>query len=792
MHISDKVREELEFDKVLAYVLKHCKGQEGKNLVNSEALSHNLDSLDISLKRVKDVVDMIQEQELFDLYTYESITEDLFYLSKNGYVLEVSSIHRILNVLKNYNLFFKYFDKKKQRQKAYAHLYEVGYISEYNVQPISKILNVFDEEGNVKPNASPELIKIHKRITGVSKATDRQFDQLLAKYKNAQVLSDTKESLRNGRRVLVLPVENKRKIEGVIHDQSATGKTVYIEPQELLSLNNELASLENDLRAEIYRVLKQLSDDLREDRYLIEECGQKLAVLDCIRAKGIFSNLIEGVFPELLSKPTLNLREVKHPLLLLQEKEGGPKTIAFDLELRSDNRILLISGPNAGGKSVTLKAAGLIHLMLYSGLLVPISKESKMSVFQSVFTDIGDHQSIDEGLSTYSSHLKNLSDILDNANEHSLILLDEIGSGTDPKLGGAIAEGIIKGLIVKKSYGIITTHYSELKVFAFRQNGIINGAMLFDKEHLRPTYRLKVGKPGSSYAFEVANKVGLDQRAIKYARKKVGKKENQIEDLLVDLQEGKAILDEQLAYIENEKKQLDALIKNYNQLSKDFQVKRKKLQIRAKEIELKRANDESVQLQGLISKLEKEKNLEKVRKKKEEVLAKRTNESSDIVALKKEILEKKRSDEVIEVGDYVRMIDGDMSGEVLQVKGNKVKVLFGLMQMEVDASEVTISRAHLKINKSKYLNVKGVAFNSNFSPKLDIRGYKMGDADSTLEEFFDKAILNNARTLEVVHGKGKGALRKLVISKIKEYKDLQSYYHPDDDSGGDGVTMIRL
>lgn len=790
MEIPQQTREQLEWDKIIAHVVTFTKGQGGKDLIYRGQIAGNIQSLSQALDRVNDIVRMLADNELFDLYAYEDITNDLFMLAKKGFVLEVDSVHRIMSVLTNYDAFWNYF--KPAKKKEYSAIFELGAIEFYNDGPIKKILKVFDEEGNFKPDASPELVKLHKKIERTNRQVDSEFNKILLTYKKRNLLSDTEETLRNGRRVLVLPVENKRKIEGVIHDQSATGKTVYMEPQDLMMLNNELFSLDNDLRAEIYRVLKNLSQDLREDLDMIEMCYRRIIELDSVRAKGIFSNLLGGTLPKLVDKPVLHLKEVRHPLLLLQEKESKQKTVEFDLHLKNENRLLLISGPNAGGKSVTLKAVGLIHLLLYHGFLIPVHEDSTIGIFRKIYTDIGDQQSIDEGLSTYSSHLTNLSRILDGADHETLVLLDEIGSGTDPKLGGAIAEGILKGLLVKKCLGIVTTHYSELKVFAFRQKGIVNGAMLFDKANLKPTYRLKVGKPGSSYAFEVAKKINLDERAIRYARKKVGKKENQIEDLLVDLQEGKAILEEQLQWLEKERAKLDKLVKNYETLSKEFQVKRKKLQIRAKEIELKKANDESLELQSLINKLEKEKNLEKAREKKKKILKKRNTDSSEIVTLKKEILAKKREDEMIRVGDYVKMIDGDMSGEVLSVKGDKAKILFGLMQMEVPISDVTLANAQLEVNSRRRINVKGVAFESNFSPKLDIRGYKPDDAERTLDVFFDKAILNNVRTLEIVHGKGKGALRKVVLSKMKEFKDLKSYYHPDDEYGGDGVTMIRL
>lgn len=790
MVISDRTKEQLELPKILTNVIQYARGEQGRKL-STQVLSKDIPSeLEKELLRTKDAVDMIAESELYDLTPYHDVSEDLYMLSKKGYVLDVEAVHRILEVLLNYDGWVKHFSKS--RTKLYPHVYDLGHIDIYSTSPIEKILKVFDEEGNVRPDASPELVRIHKRIKSIEREADKRFGELLLTYKKSNLLTDTGETLRNGRKVLVLPVEHKRKIEGVIHDQSATGKTVYIEPQELLILNNEISSLHNDLRAEIYKVLRSLSDDLRSDGEMIGLVYEKVGLLDATRAKGVFSAKLHGVLPKLSDKNSLTLKQVRHPILYLQELSGGPKTIPFDLNLKGDNRMLLISGPNAGGKSVTLKAVGLVHLMLYYGLLVPVHEESEMCIFTKIYTDIGDQQSIDEGLSTYSSHLTNLKQILDDADDSSLILLDEIGSGTDPKLGGAIAEGILRGLIAKKCIGIVTTHYSELKIFAFRQNGIVNGAMLFDKEHLRPTYKLKVGKPGSSYAFEVAKKVGLDERAVRYARKKVGKKENEVEDLLVDLQEGKAILDEQLKWLDSERGRLDKLIKNYETLSKEFQVKRKKLQIRAKEIELKSANSESRALQEVIKKLEKEKNLEKAKAKKEEVLAKRAKESEQIVELKREILSEKREDEIITEGDYVKMIDGDMSGEVLSVSGDKAKVLFGLMQMEVSLADITLANAQLEVNRSRSINIKGVAFEANFSPKLDIRGYKLRDAEDTLDVFFDKALLNNARILEIVHGKGRGALRSLVISKMKEYKDFKSYYHPADEQGGDGVTFIRM
>ncbi len=788
-NISEKTIEQLEFHKVMDHIYGYCRGQAGKDRIQEDGFSINVDALSRRLSIVQDYANLILTEGDIGLSEYEYIKEELYLLSKEGYVLEAESVLRILSVLKNYDYFIKSFSK--ELIKKYSHLYQAVIIDNYDDTPIREISKVFDEEGNVKPNASPELAKIFKRVESVNKQLDSEFNSILAKYKKQNILSENVESWRNGRRVLVLPIENKRKIGGVIHDQSTSGKTVYIEPEEVMQINNELFSLDNEKRAEVYKILKSLSAQLSQHRGIIAEIFKQLSEIDAIRAKAMFSQLIEGKMPKLSTQAVLRLADVKHPLLLAQLNAEGEKTVSFDLDLKGQNRLLLISGPNAGGKSVTLKAVGLIHLLTYIGVLIPVDEATEIGMFQTIYTDIGDQQSIDEGLSTYSSHLTNLNNIVNHADRNSLVLLDEIGSGTDPKLGGAIAEGVIKALLAKRVFGIITTHYSALKVFAFHNKGIVNGAMLFDKEHLRPTYKLKVGKPGSSYAFEVAKKIGLDERIIKYARKKVGKKENLVEDLLIDLQEGKAIIDEQLDYIKNEKEQLAKLIENYKTLNEEFQLKRKKLQIKAKEISVKETNQENLELQRVIRRLEKDKDLEKARKLKKQAVVKRQQKTDEIQSLKTEVREVNTDPKELKVGNFVRMVDSDLSGEILSIKGDKAEVLFGLMRMEVNINDLVLTRDHLSFNNSK-INIKGVAFENNFSPKIDIRGYKLSDAEDTLQEFFDRALLSNARTLEIVHGKGSGVLRKLVIKKMKEYNDLESYWHPADEYGGNGVTMIKM
>ncbi len=789
-NISAEAAKQLEFDKIMDRVRDLCKGDPAKNSLDLQPCYSNLQDRKVALLEVKDYMALSGNGQDLYLRSYEDLTATLALLKKEGYVLDAESVLAISDVLKNYRDFVSIFDKDRKLQLE--NLFNAGRIEGYTENPLESITRVFDEEGNVRPDASPALVRIFKHIDSARRKADSLFDQILLRYRNMKMLGEPVETWRNSRRVLIVPSENKRKIGGVIHDQSASGKTFFIEPQEIIEINNEVFSLENEKRAELYRILSQLSGVLRTHSDLITEIFTTVRKIDLIRAKALFGISLDGIVPELTEESVLRLFGVCHPLLVIQQKEGGTKVVPFDLELKGTNKLLLISGPNAGGKSVTLKAVGLCHLMAYAGIPIPADARTVIGTFTGIFTDIGDQQSIDDGLSTYSSHLTNLNEIVSNCDENSLVLLDEIGSGTDPKLGGAIAEGVLRALIRLKANGVVTTHYSSLKVFAFKTRGILNGAMLFDKVHLEPTYILKVGKPGSSYAFEVARKTGMDPGIVRYARKKVGRKENAVEDLLIDLQHQRAVLEKELNQVKREKENLDQLIKNYQKLSDEFKVKRKKLQIRAKEIEVKKANDERLELNRLIKELEREKNIEAAKKAKEEAEQKRASKSIQIKVLKKEVYQEQEPSRPLKKGDFVRLLDGEMSGEVIEVKKDHVKVLFGLLQMDVPKSELVLARDQIEINREKRINLKGIAFDNNFSPKLDIRGYKIDDADRTLQEFLDRALMSNASTLEVIHGKGSGALRKLVQRKLKDYKDVQRSWHPAEEMGGEGVTFIKL
>lgn len=790
--------EKLEFDKILELVEVECFGELGREAVKQIApITKRLDIIH-KLKEVKEY-QVTLGNDPFPLQAYEEISNDLRMLEIEDYVLPIEGLQRINIILRSIDLIFKYF--ADARQQVYPTLYALIQPIIFDAKLIIEIEKVVDEEGQIKPDASPKLMKIRRSKGGKMKELDRQFRSVITKYRSNGWLTDNVESFRNGRRVLSAPAEHKRKIRGIIHDESTTGRTAFIEPEEIININNDIFELEVEEKREIYRILKELSATLRPYVPSMRTYQTLLIQLDVIQAKARLSYRMNGQMPKVMGKPHLGIKSGYHPLLYLKNLELNKKTIPFDLILFQDNRILMLSGPNAGGKSITLKSVGLMQLMLQSGMLIPVDPISEMGVYEDIFADIGDQQSIEDELSTYSSRLANMKVFMEQCTKKSLVLIDEFGSGTDPQIGGAIAEAILGELNRKQVYGVITTHYSNLKIYAFKTMGIINGSMIFDKDTLSPTYELKVGRPGSSYAFEIGEKTGLDPKILNYARKKVGKKENAVEMLLVNLQRDKQDLEEKLAISEKRAKQLEKLIRNYDDLHKNLEYRRKKQKLEAKEQALQNTAQDNRMLENLIRELkENEKLAEAEKLKKAKEIAKRVRvERKEIVEevqeLKEEIYykpEKHKPSKPIEVGDYVKMKTGGATGQVESINKNKVVVQMGIMRMTLNIRDLQQAGEPLEIRRTKSIQMDTTAANAKFESKIDLRGMSKEEAIQVLQNFVDQALVASVSNLEIIHGKGNGVLRKAVRKKLKEYKDIQSVAFAAPERGGDGLTIVEL
>ena len=791
MHLyPEDIKSLLEFDKVCDLLASYCVGVSAKERVQNMGFFNNPIKLDSILSEIEEFKASLEQGLHMSIYAYESIKADIHLLKKEGYVLDIESIFRIQTIISlSQNLV-----QALSAEYALAFPLLTAIIRQIDIDKhlAEAVGRIFDEDGKVKPSASPELSRIYRSIRSKERELNNLFADKMKSLKKAGFLTENGETVKNGRRVLSIAVEQKRKVQGIIHDESASGKTVYLEPKEVVLVNNQLFELELKRKQEIYKIVKKLCDTLRPYSEDLELWEKVIIRLDVIQAKAKFAQSYLGVKPGILKNTEFEVYTAFHPLLFLKNSKLNLKTVPFDLHLDKQASMLLISGPNAGGKSITLKTVGLIVLMLHAGLLVPVDPRSKIGIFQSVFADIGDPQSVDDDLSTYSGHLQRMKYTLEKSNQRSLILIDEFGSGTDPKIGGSLAEAFLQAFKKKNAFAVMTTHYSNLKMYAHKTRGILNGAMLFDKQELKPSYKLILGKPGSSFAYEIAEKIGLDKHILDYAKNKTGKDNKAVDKLLVDLVEDKKEIEKKMAKILQQEDSLKKLIKNYEQMHKELEIRRKKVKLQSKESQLVGTNNADRELQKVIKEIREKQDLESAKKLSSNLRSKKKELDKDIDPIREEIFYSQKMDLTgLKPGDFVKIKSGGTVAEVLSIKKSKVELLMGSIKMTVKLNELLPASTPIDVNPRK--SVRKDLVNSGVSEtKLDIRGYLPSDALDFIQEFMDTALINNQSRLEIVHGIGTGKLRKVVKSKLKEYKDIKKTYHPEEQLGGEGVTIVEM
>jgi DNA mismatch repair protein MutS2 len=792
MNCSENFITAVEFDKVRSGIWHYCLGVPGKTLCTVLAPVDGYEKLKNQLATQHEVIVLRDAQKRLPLSNYQALDEHIAYLHVSGYVLPVESFMIIRNLLVQVDALKRFFNTETRAlaPNLFA-MVEVVPLKEHLLKTLDRVL---DQNGEIKSDASDELVKIRKSIQKKKQEIDQVFKTLLGKFRAAGLLTDSEETLRNGRRVFSVPVEFKRRISGIIHDESSTGKTVYIEPDELIQVNNEFFSLQVDERKEVYKILKTLSASFQFEQDYLEAILNLLARFDLMSAIDKYSQMYDGILPDLDNKPGFQYFRAFHPLLLLKNKPLGLPIVPFDFDLRQPNRLVLLSGPNAGGKSITMKAVGLLQVMIQSGMPVPVGRGSIMGYFENFFSDIGDKQSLEDDLSTYSSHLKNMKEILEQADKNTLVLIDEFGGGTDPKMGGAIAESILKQLNYQHVWGLITTHYSNLKLFAFKTKGVVNAAMHFDKQSLKPTYKFHLGKPGSSYAFEIARKSGLSDQIIQYAKKRSIEKDSEVDELLIDVQTDKQSLENNLESLREKEKTMNMMMVNLEQARRDLEFRRKKWKMEMKEQQAQQNDREIKRLEELIKEMKKTTNLEaaqvllNTRKRKREEL------SGSIQEIKEEIIYAPLQGLIQEIkaGSFVKLINGDTHGQVESVQGKNALVLIGDFRAKVALRDLQIIQAPIEGNRKKAVQYDTISQNAHFNPKIDIRGFTREEAFRMLEDFMDKAAFSSATQLEILHGKGNGVLRNAVKAKLREFKFVKSIRHPEASNGGDGITIAEI
>ncbi|ULQ57791.1 DNA mismatch repair protein MutS [Flavihumibacter rivuli] len=683
---------QLEFDKIKTLLEAHCKTEYAKAKARELRIHTRQEFIEKELKQSHEYKQLLLNGVYFPNDHVLNLSRDLKLLSIPGAVLSGEQFVHIRKLAESLQSIFRWFDN--ERRVANAGLADVieGTYYEKTIQEL--INDVLDEHGNVLDNASEELRRI--RISLYKKRADlrRMFERVVQKLNKQGYLADIEESFLNGRRVVAVFAENKRMIKGILHGESDTRKTAFIEPEETIELNNEVYSLENEESREVYRILRELTARLSVYAELLKTYHDILGEYDFIRAKGKFALDYNGEYPQVSEKPLIKLVNAYHPLLFLYNKKSGKPTIPVTIQLDDKSRILVISGPNAGGKTVTMKTVGLSQMMVQAGLLVPVHPSSQFGIFKQLMIHIGDTQSLEFELSTYSSHLKNMKYFMEMANGRTLFFIDELGSGSDPNLGGAFAEVIMEELARKHAMGIVTTHYLNLKVMANKTPGIINGAMAFDEHSLMPLYKLIIGKPGSSYTFSIAERIGLEKRLIDRARNLVDEDHFRLDKLLNRTEQD-------LRELEKKEKELNKMIKENERLKKEMeqvmnkekhqqQVELLKHQNKITEDRINYLKDMDRKMKQILIEWKKSEDKEKVMKEMFALLFKK-DENKVVNKLQKKI--ESKFDEVggeIAVGVKVKMRRNHQVGEVIEMRGKRAVVKIGLLPMQVDIKDLVV------------------------------------------------------------------------------------------------------
>ncbi len=816
MIFPNNFEEKIGFDKIRSNVKGFCLSKLGKDKVDEIQFIVSFNKVKTQLCLVNEYKNLTKEDESFPIQHFFDVRDAINRLKIEGTFVELEELFDIKRSLEEIKAIVTWISKSEDDK--YPNLKMLAGTVPVFPFVIDKINRILDNNGNIRDNASKELLQIRQSLQSRLSGVSRIMHNILQKAKNENIIdSDTQLTIRDGKMLIPVPASSKRKIKGYVADESATGKTSFIEPLEIIEINNEIRELEFAERREIIKILLELCDHIRpyaEDLLLGYDF---LAEIDFIRAKALFAIKINGNLPKLTNKSGLTLKSAIHPLLFLSFEKERKRVIPLDLIMHENQRIILISGPNAGGKSVCLKTVGLLQYMLQCGLLVSVHESSTMGLFHSLFIDIGDEQSIEDDLSTYSSHLKNMKKLIENANDSTLVLIDEFGSGTEPSLGGAIAEAMLEEFVNSGVYGVITTHYGNLKHFASSAKNMVNGAMLFDNRNMKALYELEIGRPGSSFAFEIAKNIGLPARILQSAEKKIGKEQIDFDKHLQEIEKERRNIININKRISQKELLLDNVLKKHEDETKLTVQKRKDIikeaKLAAENIlsgvnktiensifEIKKNNAEKVKIKEVREKIdqlkgETEKRFEHESKFLTKKIEKIKNQKKEKLA---ENNDKKEIDLNFNIGDKVKLKNGQGTGEILEIKDNKVFISLGNMQMVLDKTQVLkISSKEFKKQSNSESNKVSKSFEigevkNSFSYGIDVRGKRADEALQMVTNYIDECIMVEANEVRILHGKGNGILRQLIREYLKTIKLISSAKDEKIELGGAGITVVTF
>lgn len=825
--------QKIGFDQIRQLVKGKCLSTLGMERVDEMAFSDDYREIDRRLEQVMEFISILQGEDDFPSQYFFDVRSSLKRIRVEGLYMDESELfdlRRSLETIRDVVRFLRQTDDEEDEEahSPYPALYELA--GEVMVFPmlIARINDILDKFGKVKDNASPELLRIRRELAATTGSISRSLNSILRTAQaEGYVEKDVTPTMRDGRLVIPVAPGMKRKIRGIVHDESATGKTVFIEPAEVVEANNRIRELEGEERREIIRILTDFSSVVRPHVPALLQSYEFLAEVDFIRAKALWGIETGSGKPSLEERQVVDWFDAVHPLLQISLAKHGKKVVPLDIELTREQRILLISGPNAGGKSVCLKTVGLLQYMLQCGMPVSMNERSHAGVFRHIFIDIGDEQSIEDDLSTYSSHLTNMKNMMKYCDGQSLILIDEFGGGTEPQIGGAIAEAVLKRFNQKGTFGVITTHYQNLKHFAEDHEGVVNGAMLYDRHEMRALFQLQIGNPGSSFAVEIARKIGLPEDVIADASEIVGSEYIQSDKYLQDIVRDKRYWETKRQNIRRREKQMEETIARYERELEELDRSRKEILKKAKEDAGRLLEESNARIENTIRTI-KEAQAEKERTREvrqdladfrrqveeadkaamEEKIARKMDRLREKQERRKERKERQGNEPSVQpvvkvkpigAGDYVRIKGQTSVGQVMELNGKNAVVMFGLMKTNVKADRLERADAPKQTNtmaKATFVSSETqdrmYEKKLNFKQDIDVRGMRGDEAVQAVTYFIDDAILVGVSRVRILHGTGSGILRTLIRQYLATVPGVADFKDEHVQFGGAGITVVDL
>ena len=777
MTYPQNIEQKIDFQVIRDCLKSCCTSSLGKERVDEMLWVNHYKTVQNRLAHLREMMNVLTDSSLSfpqgDIY---DLREALARIRVEGLFMdenELFSLRKMLDYVGQLERFFTLLDREKYPLLASLPL------TSFPNHLIVAIDRIIDRYGKMKDSASPELARIRKDIALSHGSVSRALNSILRQAQAEGLLDkDAAPTMREGRLVLPVPPAYKRKIGGIVHDESATGKTVFIEPQQVVEANNRIRELEGEERRERMRILLEMTEYIRPEISHVLASEEFLADVDFLRAKALFAEDIEAIVPEVHNQPMLDWREARHPILLLNFRKQGRMVVPLSIRL-TDNRILVISGPNAGGKSVCLKTVALLQYMLQCGLAVPMNEASEMGLFENLLLDIGDEQSIEDDLSTYSSHLRNMKHFVRYANGKTLLLIDEFGTGTEPMIGGAIAEAVLTQLNEQKAYGVITTHYSNLKHLAERSKGIINGAMLYDRGQLKPLFQLSIGQAGSSFAVEIARQIGLPEQIIQRATDIVGEEHIDYDKQLQDIARDKRYWENKRQNIRQKEKHLEEKIAHYEEQMAGIKAKKRAIIEEANQQAadlLKKSNATIERTIREIKEAKAEKKATQQARQKVENLKSKVEEKSTKVSKPSSASASKKQKNVLRDLSELKVLTKNPAKLIQETNTPKPKMVSSNVADELRRRKLSFSR------------------------ELDIRGLRVDEALEVLIAYIDDALMVNAEMVTILHGTGTGALKQVVRDYLAERQKTMrklrsgdiSFHDGDPDRGGAGITVVEL